>query len=273
MSVSSADAGRPLPSATSHDRLRQLARLIELGQEGARADLDVHDERVEAGGELLGQDRGDDQRAATRPCRSRRGSRTAAGRRGRARRSGRRSRSPPRRPPRAGARAPASRRSRGSTRACPASRRCGRARARRSSGPRRRTRRRSARAAARPCRPRRRSSACRARAPRGPAPSSRARRRSRIIAPVRATRSSAVMPCSSTAIANAPTCASLTLAVGDAAHEPLDLVAARASPPSRLRRMSSCGISAGSREPREQVVERASWRRCAGARAWPSPRP
>src|SRR2546423_942690 len=43
------------------DRLRELASRVELGQEGARADLDVHHERVEPGRELLGQDRGDDE--------------------------------------------------------------------------------------------------------------------------------------------------------------------------------------------------------------------
>ena len=62
MSVSSAAQGRPLPAATSMIVCASSRRLVELGQEGARADLDVHHERVEPGGELLGEDRGDDER-------------------------------------------------------------------------------------------------------------------------------------------------------------------------------------------------------------------
>jgi hypothetical protein len=54
--------GQAVARGDLDDRLRQLAGLVELGQEGARADLDVHHERVEPGGELLGEDRGDDER-------------------------------------------------------------------------------------------------------------------------------------------------------------------------------------------------------------------
>jgi hypothetical protein len=44
------------------DRLRELARIIERRQERTRAELHVHHQCVEPGGELLGEDRGDDQR-------------------------------------------------------------------------------------------------------------------------------------------------------------------------------------------------------------------
>ena len=41
---------------------REVARAFEARHEGARAGLDVHDEALQPGGELLGQDRGGDQR-------------------------------------------------------------------------------------------------------------------------------------------------------------------------------------------------------------------
>lgn len=44
------------------ERLRQRARLRRLGQEGAGAELHIHGKAVQAGRELLGQDRGSDQR-------------------------------------------------------------------------------------------------------------------------------------------------------------------------------------------------------------------
>ena len=225
MSVSSATVGRPAPSATSTMRSRQLARPRALGHERARAELDVHHQRVEPGGELLGQDRGDDQRdrldraggvadrvqaavgggevggladdRAARLARRRGGKAVAVGRR---------------------------RRSRGSRRACRACRRCGRGRGRRSSAPRRRRRRRSARASARPCRRRRRSSACRA--PGGRGPSSRTVPESRI-APVSATRSSASIPRKKTAIANAADLRVGDRAVGDPGDEEVDLLGAQ----------------------------------------------
>ena len=57
-----AGAGRRR-SATSTSAARQLAAsLARSGHERAGAGLDVQHQRVEAGGELLGQDRGDDQR-------------------------------------------------------------------------------------------------------------------------------------------------------------------------------------------------------------------
>ena len=62
MSVRSAAVGRPLPSATSTIARASSSALLAVGQERARADLHVHHERVEPGGELLRQDRGDDQR-------------------------------------------------------------------------------------------------------------------------------------------------------------------------------------------------------------------
>ena len=86
-------------------------------------------------------------------------------------------------------------------RACRASRRCGRARGRRSSAPCRRTRRAPARGSARPCRRRRRWSACRRpgrRPTRSTVPESR-------IAPVSATRSLSARSRKKTAIANAAT--------------------------------------------------------------------
>ena len=62
MSVSSAEVGSPLPCATSTIACASSRARSRVGQERARADLDVHHQRVEPGGELLGQDRGDDQR-------------------------------------------------------------------------------------------------------------------------------------------------------------------------------------------------------------------
>ena len=157
-------AGHARPARDGRRCARASSRAAgPLGQEGARAGLDVHDERVEPGGELLGEDGGGDERDRLDGGRSRRAARRGAGRRARARRSGRRSRSPPRPRRRGGSRATACCRSRGSRRACPASRPCGRARGPRSSAPRRRRPPRSARAGARPCRPRRPWSACRAR--------------------------------------------------------------------------------------------------------------
>ena len=44
------------------DRAAQLGRLLARGHERARAGLDVHDQAVEPLGQLLGEDRGDDQR-------------------------------------------------------------------------------------------------------------------------------------------------------------------------------------------------------------------
>ena len=56
-------AGRePVARRDVDDRLRELAGGVDVGHERARARLDVHDERVQAGGELLAQDRGDDER-------------------------------------------------------------------------------------------------------------------------------------------------------------------------------------------------------------------
>ena len=46
----------------AHDAVRQLARAGHFGHEGAVAGLDVHHQPVEAGGELLREDRGGDQR-------------------------------------------------------------------------------------------------------------------------------------------------------------------------------------------------------------------
>ena len=181
MSVSSAAEGRPAPSATSTIARASSRASSRVGQEGARADLDVHDEPVEPGGELLGEDGGDDERERLDRRRWRRGSRRGGGRPGRARAVWPTIAQPASPTARAqGGRARASRRSPGWRRACRACRRCGRGRGRRSSARRRRRRRRSARAAARPCRPRRRSSACRARGGRRSA--SRARCPSRVIA-------------------------------------------------------------------------------------------
>ena len=52
----------PLPCATSTIARASSSRFLARGHERARADLDVHHQRVEPGGELLRQDRGDDQR-------------------------------------------------------------------------------------------------------------------------------------------------------------------------------------------------------------------
>ena len=53
---------RPLPRATSTIACASSRVSSSDGQERARAGLDVHHQRVEPGGELLGEDRGDDQR-------------------------------------------------------------------------------------------------------------------------------------------------------------------------------------------------------------------
>ena len=123
------------PRATSTIALRQLARASRVGHERARADLHVHDQRVEPGGELLGQDRGDDQRDRL-DRRGRVAQRVQApvgGRELRGLADDRAARLA--RPRRAARRGRASCRSRGSSRACRASRRCGRGRGRRSSAP------------------------------------------------------------------------------------------------------------------------------------------
>ena len=211
-------------AATSMIVCAELAGLVELGQEGARADLDVHHERVEPGGELLGEDRGDDQRdrldraggvadGVEPPVGGGEVAGLADDRAARLAHGGARS---------ARGRAPC--RSRGSRRACRACRRCGRGRGRRSSAPRRRTRRRSARAAARPCRRRRRSSACRA-----PGRSRSHCRTSpeRVMAPVSATRSSPPMPVDDDRHRQRPDLRVADRAVGDAGDEPLDLLGAQ----------------------------------------------
>ena len=139
------DGRQPGALATSTSA-RPARRRLALGHERARAELDVHHERVEPGGELLGQDRGDDQRDRLDGAGRVADRVQPAGRRARGRRSGRRSRSRPAADdaPQLG-RGAAPCRSRGSTRACRACRPCGRGRGRRSSAPRRRRRRRSAR--------------------------------------------------------------------------------------------------------------------------------
>ena len=156
------DGRQPGGDRDVHERPRERARVVVVGHERAVAVLDVHHQPAEPGRELLGQDRGDDQRdrldAARRvadPVQLAIGGREVVGlaadhaadladdaRPSAARR--------------------ASRCSRGSPPACPACRRCGRGRGRRSSASRRRTRRSAARGSATPCPPRRRSSACRA---------------------------------------------------------------------------------------------------------------
>ena len=149
MSVSSAHGRQPGAARPPRRASRASSSApVALGHEGAGAELDVHHERVEPGGELLGQDRGDDQRdrldgaggVADRVQAAVGGGEVggladdrAAGLAHRPARS---------------ARGRASCRSPGSRRACPACRRCGRGRGRRSSAPRRRTPRRSAPASA-----------------------------------------------------------------------------------------------------------------------------
>ena len=168
MSVISATVAQAGAVGDLDERLRQLVGVLAGGHERAGAGLDVEHERVEARGELLGQDRGDDQRdrldraggVADRVQAAVGGREVGGLADDRAAGLGARRGGSPR--------SPASTRSRGSRRACRASRRCGRGRGRRSSAPRRRRRRGSGRGSARPCRRRRRSSACRAPAGRGP---------------------------------------------------------------------------------------------------------
>ena len=192
MSVSSQTTSRPAQPAELDHGPGQLAGLVERLHEGAVADLDVEHDRVRPAGDLLGHDRRGDQRddvdgrgyvpervellvggdqvGGLADDREPDLADLAEERRRRRARCG----------------------SRGSTRACRASRPCGRGRGRSSSRTARRRRRRSGRARARPCRRRRRSSACRrpcARAARG-----RSSRRSRTIASVSACVSAAVRP-------------------------------------------------------------------------------
>ena len=161
MSVSSQTTSRPASRPSSTIVAGELARAVERLHERAVPDLDVEDDRVRPAGDLLRHDRGGDQRddvhrrghvakrvealvrghevgrladdghadvpdlaRGTRPGRARRGSRE-------------------------------------STRACRASRPCGRARARSSWRRARRRPRRRGRARSRSCPPRPRSSACR----------------------------------------------------------------------------------------------------------------
>ena len=79
-------AGRPVAAGDVDERPSELGAALALGQERARAGLDVHDERVEPGRELLGEDRGDDQRDRLDGRRSRRAARRGGGRRARGRR-------------------------------------------------------------------------------------------------------------------------------------------------------------------------------------------
>ena len=225
MSVSSAVVGMPLPPATSTIACASSRASSSSRRNAPRADLDVHDERVEAGGELLGQDRADDQRDRLDRCRSRRGSRTAGGRRARGGRLADDRAADAARPPRAGARSirrhviPRDRLElveRAARVAEPASRD--------HRHERRRRRPRSARAAGSPCRRRRPSSACRA-------PGRPARRRSsRVRLPSASSRRSAprarpaVIPRSTIAIASAPDLGVGHRPVGDPEHELLDLL-------------------------------------------------
>ena len=54
--------GHPVAPRDVDDRSGQLAGLLHAGQECPRADLDVHHQGVQPGGELLGEDGADDQR-------------------------------------------------------------------------------------------------------------------------------------------------------------------------------------------------------------------
>ena len=184
MSVSSARTGMPSAPPERDQRPRQLARVGPRRHERAAADLDVHHQRVDPLGDLLGQDRRRDRAGSTRRWRWRRAARRARGRRARAARSGRRARSR-----RAPARAPNSRggqrgaepgdrlqlveRAAGVAEPAPRDHRHGQA----ARGDR------AAPAAARSCRRRRPSSACRPRARAAPASAgarpSRSSRRSR----------------------------------------------------------------------------------------------
>ena len=62
MSVKSTTTGSPASPATASRLSASAVALLERRQEGAGADLDVHDERVEPGRELLRQDRRRDER-------------------------------------------------------------------------------------------------------------------------------------------------------------------------------------------------------------------
>ena len=201
MSVRSARTGRPscLPSAIK--RPRQRARLRALGQEGAAADLHVHDQRARPFRDLLGQDRRRDQRDRL-DGRGRVAQRVqGAIRRHQARGLAGEHEPGPRQHPPDLASASATCGTRGSPPACRACRRCGRARAPRSSAPSARTPPPAAPAAARSCRRRRPSSACRRRAraagPSGGARPNRSSPRSR------STSSRVVMPRHTIAISSA----------------------------------------------------------------------
>ena len=259
-------AGQPVAARDRDDRARQLGARSRLGHERARAGLDVHHERVEPGGELLRQDRGDDQRdRLDRAGRVAQRVEAAVGGRELGRLADDRAAGLAR-PRGAAARGRARCRSRGSSRACRASRPCGRARGRRSSAPCRRRRRRSARAAARPCRRRRRSSACRA-----PGPSSHSSTvPERVIAPVSATRSASSRSRKKTAIANAATWPSDRPPSAMPRDEELDLLVAQ-----RARRRACAGSApAGSRpevlrrsaRSAGRAAPRPPWRRAASAR-------
>ena len=158
--------------AEREHRLGECASVVERLHEGALPDLDVEDDRLRAGGELLRHDRGGDQRELV----DRRGDVAQAVERqvgGNERRRLADDRHPDARAPaRSAPRWSGRRGSRGSTRACRACRRCGRGRGRSSSRTGRRRLRRSARPRASSCPPPRPSSACRR-------PSGRARRRGR----------------------------------------------------------------------------------------------
>ncbi len=179
------------------------------------ADLDVQHQCVEPRRELLGEDRGDDQRdrldgagGVADRVEAPVGGRELGGLAD-DRAAGVADRRAAAIDGRAACRSP------GWSRACRACRRCGRARGRRSSAPRRRRPRRSARAEARPCRPRRRSSACRATGPVEVPPSSTSPER--VIALVSATRSRGGQPAQERSPSrSAPTWASGERAVGDA---------------------------------------------------------
>ena len=239
MSVSSAAVGRPLPVATSTIARASSSARSRSGRKAPGADLHVHHERVEPGGELLRQDRGDDQRdrldraggvadrvqAAVGRCEPRR---LAHDRRARARHGAAER-----------VRAPGSCRSPGSTRACRACRRCGRGRAPRSSAPRRRTRPRSAPAAGSPCRPRRRSSACRAPGPGRPASDQSSTSPESRMAPVSAIRSARGHP-----VQHDRHRERAHLGVADASRRRCPATSSRiwsslSSPPSRLTRIRS----------------------------------
>ena len=225
MSVISATVGSPALVATATRLCGQLA-CHRLGvAEGAGAELHVHHQPVEPRGELLRQDRADDQRDRFD------GGRHVAHR----------------------IEPPVGRREIGGladdgaadlahdlaegvdvglrlvagdgATACRACRRCGRGRGRRSSARSRRRRRRSAPASGSPCRRRRRSNACRAPGPAATrlVPVERGAGCARGPGSV-ATRSAVVMPRKNTAMAKAATWPSLRLPSRDAAHDEGDLL-------------------------------------------------